>query len=69
VIFNAYWKKLDFELPPTIEQGLTPWQRIIDTSLESPDDLCDMDTAPFVETGRYPVAARSVVVLRAHIKD
>ena len=33
VIFNAYWKSLDFELPPTAEQGLTPWQRIIDTSL------------------------------------
>ena len=69
VIFNAYWEKLDFELPPTAEQGLNPWQRIIDTSLESPDDFCEIDTAPFVVSTAYPVGARSLVALVAHYKN
>ena len=67
VIFNAYWKKLDFELPPTAEQGLTAWQRIIDTSLDSPEDYCEIDTAPLVVSKNYPVAARSMVVLVAYL--
>lgn len=67
MIFNAYWKKLDFELPPTAEQGLTAWQRIIDTSLESPEDFFEIDTAPLVVSENYPVAARSMVVLAAHL--
>jgi glycogen operon protein len=66
VIFNAYWKPLDFELPPTTEQGLLAWQRIIDTSLESPEDFCDIETAPTILAQNYVVAARSVIALVAH---
>jgi glycogen operon protein len=68
VIFNAYWIQLDFELPPTAEQGLTPWQRIIDTSQDPPEDFYQIDTAPSVVAEKYSVAPRSVVVLVAHLR-
>lgn len=65
IIFNAYWKMLKFELPPTAEQGLAPWRRIIDTSLDSPDDFCAPKSAPVVDSASLNVAARSTVVLVA----
>jgi glycogen operon protein len=65
IIFNAYWKSIKFELPPTTEQGLTCWRRVIDTSLLSPDDFSDPEKAPVLEAEVYNVAARSVVVLVA----
>jgi glycogen operon protein len=65
IIFNAYWESLEFELPPTTEQGLMPWQRIIDTSLDTPDDFYAMDSAPSVDTSTIDVSARSTVVLVA----
>ena len=67
VIFNAYWGMLEFELPPTDEQGLTPWRKIIDTSQDSPEDFCEIETAPLVLSNGLTVAARSVVVLVAHL--
>ncbi|MFN2150433.1 MAG: glycogen debranching protein GlgX [Anaerolineales bacterium] len=67
VLFNAYWEPLNFELPPTYEQGLSPWQRIIDTSFDSPDDFCEIDCAPLMTNESYLVAPRSVVVLVAHL--
>ena len=36
LILNAYWEPLEFELP-TLESGT--WQRWIDTSLDSPNDI------------------------------
>ena len=68
VIFNAYWKMLEFELPPTSEQGLTAWRRIIDTSKDSPEDFYEMETAPTISSKSLTVAARSVIVLVAHLK-
>ena len=38
LILNAYWEGLDFEIPP-LEAGMAGWRRIVDTSLESPDDI------------------------------
>ena len=66
VIFNAYWKSLKFEIPPTTEQGLTSWRKIIDTSQDSPKDFCKIETAPQVLSRHIVVAARSVVVLVAN---
>ena len=66
IIFNAYWKMLEFDLPPTAEQGLAPWRRIIDTALDSPDDFCALESAPVVlDAPRFEVSARSTVVLVA----
>jgi glycogen operon protein len=67
VIFNAYWKTLEFEIPPTTEQGLIPWRKIIDTSQDSPEDFCEIETAPQVLSNGLSVDERCVVVLVANL--
>lgn len=62
-ILNAYWKPLDFELPP-LESGLR-WRRWIDTALDSPADIVPWESASPVNQEGYQAAARSVVVLIA----
>ena len=61
---NAYWELLAFELPGAAksEQG---WRRLIDTGLDSPDDICDGPDAPLVPGETCVVQPRSVVVLFA----
>jgi len=62
-MLNAYWEPLPFELPRAGEGDRQPWRRWIDTSLSSPDDICDWDAAPVVSETTYTVAPRSVVFL------
>ena len=63
VMFNAYWESLTYELPRLLPRH--SWYRIIDTSLPTPDDFCELATAPLVENQFYSVAARTSVVLMA----
>lgn len=63
IILNAYWEALSFELPPL--DHYETWHRIIDTSLPSPADFCDVKSAPPVEPEFYKAHARSTVVLMA----
>jgi isoamylase len=63
MMFNAYWEALDFELPPAPAAAAAGWQRWIDTSLESPEDIMDASAAPPVPGTQYRVAPRSVVAL------
>ena len=63
VMFNAYWEALDFELPLAPGAALAGWQRWIDTSLESPEDIMDAAAAPPVPGMQYRVAPRSVAAL------
>jgi isoamylase len=60
VMINAYWEPLTFR----IQEG-TPkeWKRVVDTSLESPDDFVDPATASALSSTEYLVLPRSVVVL------
>jgi glycogen operon protein len=60
-IFNAYWERLTFELPPPL--GGQHWLRCIDTALPSPDDIWPLDEAPMISGTRYLVEPRSVVLL------
>ena len=60
LILNAYWEPLEFELPP-LSDG--PWRRWIDTSLESPDDIAEWQTAQSVTSPTYRAGPRSVVAL------
>jgi glycogen operon protein len=62
LILNAYWDPLDFELPPT-GPGQGPWRRWIDTSLPSPEDIVDWQSAPPVPGSIYQAGAYSVVML------
>jgi isoamylase len=68
-IFNAYWEALEFELPrPDVTAGA--WRRIVDTSLDSPDDIvADFDAATEVAAPSYHAQARSVVLLAARRAD
>jgi isoamylase len=69
VMFNAYWEALDFELPLAPVVALAGWQRWIDTSLESPEDIMDAAAAPSVPGTKYRVAPRSVVALFVRTDD
>jgi glycogen operon protein len=63
-MLNAYWEALAFELPPPEAPG---WYRLVDTFLESPDDICDLPVAPIVEPLTYVVQPRSVVLLGSRL--
>ncbi|MCD6301945.1 MAG: glycogen debranching enzyme, partial [Anaerolineae bacterium] len=60
VAANAYHCALSFELP-----GGFRWHRVVDTALGSPNDIVEEGHAPLVESARYCVRPRSVVVLVA----
>jgi len=62
---SAYQDPLDFELPELPEWATSGWRRIVDTSLESPDDIILPPDAPRVDGPSYRVHGRSVVVLFA----
>ena len=51
LVLNAYWEALDFELPP-LPDG-TPWRRLVDTSLASPDDVHRFAEAPEIGGPAY----------------
>jgi glycogen operon protein len=63
VMLNAYWKPLDFELPnlPVNET----WQRLLDTTLPSPEDICESPVKLPGGQKYYRLGPRSVAVLVA----
>jgi isoamylase len=61
IIANAYWEPLDFELPAPSTGN--QWRRWIDTSLDSPNDIVEWQTAPVVTTSSYKAGPRSVIAL------
>ncbi|MBI5571292.1 MAG: glycogen debranching protein GlgX [Desulfomonile tiedjei] len=65
-MMNAYRKPLEFELP-RIDGSPSGWCRWIDTSLESPHDICAWSEALPVQEQTYVVAPRSVVMLFARV--
>src|SRR5208337_4876204 len=58
VMINAYWGELEFEIQ---EGEAHEWSRVVDTSLESPDDFPN-EASPLAAKC-YKVAPRSTVVL------
>jgi glycogen operon protein len=66
---NTYWEPLEFELPTDREHTYGPWQRWIDTALESPLDIVEWRAAPAISLQTYRVEAHSVVVLLRHLDD
>jgi glycogen operon protein len=60
VMINAYWEELTFDIQEGESRG---WRRVIDTNLESPIDVLEAASATALDSLRYAVAARSVVVL------
>jgi glycogen operon protein len=59
---NAFWEPLHFELP-ALSHG-RQFYRVIDTSLPSPEDICEPGTEPLLpDQNTYQVQARTVAVL------
>jgi glycogen operon protein len=69
LILNAYWEPLDFELPAAGGIDEHPWRRWIDTSLASPQDIVEWQSAPHIRGYRYRAEARSVVALFARLES
>ncbi len=63
IILNAFWEALEFDISPLPSGAKTVWKRVIDTSLDSPDDFCGWKRAPDVLGMKYKAGPRSVVVL------
>jgi glycogen operon protein len=63
LICNAWWEPLAFGLPAV--EGPAAWRRVLDTSLDAPDDLVRFEDAPSVEAESYEAGPRSVVLLAA----
>jgi isoamylase len=60
VMINAFTEPLLFTI---VDGSYKPWYRVIDTSLNSPHDLCEPGQAQQVFGSQYTVGARSIVVL------
>jgi len=60
VMINAYWEDLAFQIQ---EGSPGAWKRVVDTALESPEDIREPGREAAVCSLQYAVAARSVVVL------
>jgi isoamylase len=67
VILNAYWEPLEFELPHTGDQTQNAWRRWIDTALDSPHDIEEWETAPFIPCRTYSSRPHSLVILFAKV--
>jgi glycogen operon protein len=69
LMFNTYWEGLEFDLPPLGGGSASGWHRWIDTSRDSPDDICAGASAPAVTGATYRVQSRSIVVLFARLAN
>ena len=60
VMINAYWQDLSFD----IQEGTAgEWRRVVDTGLESPFDFLEPNKDSPLQSLRYQVAGRAVVIL------
>jgi len=60
VMINAYWEPLEF----VVQEGRpSEWQRVVDTTQESPDDVREPGAGVPLTSARYTAGPRSVVVL------
>jgi glycogen operon protein len=62
LIFNAHRKALEFRIPPA-----SAWRRLMDTSLEPPDDIASWKDASIVQDGIYFTQPYSTVMLVARL--
>ncbi len=58
IITNQFWEPLEFSLPDP-----AGWHRIVDTTLDPPDDAVEITAAPRHHRRHYVVGDRSLVVL------
>jgi len=63
LMFNAYREPLEFQLPPLSPETSPGWRRVMDTFLESPDDICSWRDALRIADAGYLVQPYSIVAL------
>src|SRR5262249_52093720 len=68
MILNAYWEPLEFELSSANERSAIVWRRWLDTALDSPHDIEELQSAPLVPSRTYRCSPHSVVVLFAELR-
>ena len=61
VMINGHWEDHSFTV---LDGDASGWRRVVDTARPSPDDILEPGHEPTLDTARYAVRARSVVVLR-----
>ena len=66
-MINAYSKSLQFELPTATKGKEYVWKRWMDTSLQSPEDICLQNDAKEVKNS-YFVDAHTMAVLFAQLE-
>ncbi len=62
VMVNAFWETLKFQLPILQEQY---WYKVIDTTQESPNDICKPGTGEKIVSNNIKVRDRSIILLVA----
>jgi len=60
---NAYYEALEFELPKVDLASTKVWKRWIDSSLESPNDICMIEEGTAVTSAIYKVNAHTLAVM------
>lgn len=60
VMVNAYWETLKFQLP---HPGTKKWYKVVDTSVESPNDFCKPGSGEKITTRYVKVRDRSIMLL------
>jgi glycogen operon protein len=61
VMIKGHWEDRCFTV---FADPASDWVRVVDTARPSPEDIAEPGTEPRLESARYTVRARSVVVLR-----
>ncbi|MDH5248327.1 MAG: glycogen debranching protein GlgX [Cyclobacteriaceae bacterium] len=66
-MINAFTAPLEFEVPTHNDSVVFHWRRWIDTSLPSPDDICQLSDAAEISNNAYVVNAHTCVILVARL--
>jgi glycogen operon protein len=69
IMLNAYWKPLEFELPPAPDNLGGAWRLFVDTHRNVPESYAIQADLLTVKETTYLVHDRSVVVLAASAND
>jgi isoamylase len=62
-MINSFKEPLEFEVPEYINHSKCYWNKWVDTSLESPEDITDMEKAPSLFNKKYRLPPFTVVIL------
>jgi glycogen operon protein len=65
LMFNAWTGPLEFQLPPVTNMPDGGWRRLIDTGLQSPEDMSEPGAEKPVESESYTVGPQSLALLIA----